>query len=134
MKIKMGFVTNSSSTSFIAWGMQYETSELKELFGELLYEKAKESGECEYNTLEKFLDNYNDIEYEVQNLCEKVGLDCRSWYDADMTYIGISPFNMKSNQTLDEYKIGIIEKFNKLGITDIDKDSLIQIEECWYNG
>jgi len=133
MKIKMGFVTNSSSTSFIAWGMQYETFELKELFGELLYEKEKESGECEYNTLEEFLDNC-DIEDDIYYLCKKVGLDCRSWYDADMTYIGISPFDMKNNQTLDEYKIDIAEKFNKLGITDIDKDSLIQIEECWYNG
>jgi len=129
MKIKRGFVTNSSSTSFVAWGVSYSESELKNLISGFLYEKVND----EYENVQNYLES-TEFTDEVYDLCNKIDLNFSHNYDSDILYIGVSPFNMKDEQTLEDFLEDIVEKFKKLGLKDVESDDLKQIEESWYDG
>ena len=59
-----------------------------------------------------------------------VGLELKSLpYESDVM-IGVSPFNMKDDQTLAQFKQEICDKFKYVGI-EIKPEELGQIEEAW---
>ena len=134
MKIKMDFVTNSSSTSFVAWGITIESSELKEKYGEKIFKRHHLILEPElYNRdLNEFING--DFDYEVLDMIEKdTGLHARWMYDYDEMMIGMSPFKMKDDETLEAFKQRIVEAFHTAGLDDIKVEELGEIEECWMD-
>jgi hypothetical protein len=153
MKKKMDFVTNSSSTSFIAWGITMDLETLKEKYGKGLFklyqarqdkkkhEKAMKQGamftvpssvapEKEEEDYLKFLED--DFTWSIEGVIEDSGLNCRSMPYEDELMIGRCPFSIKPDQTLTEFKQDICNSFKQCGI-DMTPDQLGQIEECWMD-
>lgn len=156
MKKKMDFITNSSSTSFIAWGVNMEIDDLKKSYGRKLFrlikieenknkhKKALSQGsfitiptkieedstkaESEY---QEFLDD-PDIVWSIENLFENAGLMVRQMPYEDSIMIGKCPFSMKPDETLNEYKQDICDRFKKCGM-NITPENLYSIEECWMD-
>ena len=154
MKYKMDFVTNSSSTSFIAWGVTINVETLKEKHGKKLFEvykqkenedkhkKAMKQGafmvvasEDSKETLDsdytKFIEE-EDFVWSIEGVFSEVGLDVRGMPYEDELMIGKCPFSIGEDQTLKEFKTEISDKFKQLGMK-VESDDLGQIEECWMD-
>jgi len=133
MKTKMDFVTNSSSTSFVAWGISMERSELSEKYGEAIYKYLKTNGDdrikkdLETISFEEFC--YDIYEYVWDGIA---GLDTAARWEDDIM-IGGSPDDMKSDQTKNEFKQEICENFAKIGI-EMTPETLEWIQEGWMDG
>lgn len=136
MKIKMGFVTNSSSTSFCAWAITVDScfDNLPESVKKMIYSEYAgyiiKYGDGSMSSYEEFLENPEDHEWVYHSIdaFEKVNLTCVS-RDCDL-YIGISPDEMDENKTIVESKNKTIQKLRDLGF---DVDKLVYMLESWYD-
>lgn len=97
MKIKIDFVTNSSSTNFIVWGIETSVSTL------LKYFKNVDKSDLNFR---------NDI---IKHF-SKYGLDIGMTSDSEVVYIGNSPFDMGENETLKSFKEGIVKRIGESGL------------------
>lgn len=111
MKIRQGFVSNSSSTSFCIYGLALDNEKARKLF------KLKED-EKVYNKLEETVSKVKDLEYHC-------GQDC--YYH----YIGRSWSNIKDEETGKQFKEDIQQKLKQIFNEDF---KLSTYEEAWYNG
>jgi hypothetical protein len=125
MKVKLDFVTNSSSTSVVMWGTYLDGSQIQE--NETLIAKIKELAGKE--------DITEDIEeeglvYMIDDVLSGFGLDTHGDYDGSGIYIGKSPFSMKEDETLKQFKENIESKLKELGINN----KIESIVESWMDG
>jgi hypothetical protein len=107
MKIRFGFVSNSSSTSFTIYGASFEPEELKDLLKEI----GKEGTEID-EVLHGTQLQYNVGEY-------------------DTVYVGRSWDSIKDDETGKQFKDSIERDLKDLFKKDI---SCGTHEEGWYNG
>lgn len=108
MKMRLGFVSNSSSTSFCICGYNVERDE---------YEK--------FESIEK-PSNYKELIGNIE-------IEDYSNSDCDAYYIGVDIGDMKEDETLAEFKARVKKAFDtlyaelNLGMPNIMTDG-------WYNG
>ena len=108
MKARKGFVSNSSTSSFILIGISLDEDEYKEKF------KVEDTWDLE----EKLAD----------------GLTTGTGEENDYVAIGIDPCVMKDDQTLGDFKGIILELLHKSGLTDVKIEDLGWHEDSYYNG
>jgi hypothetical protein len=110
MKIRYGFVSNSSTTSFCIYGVSLERSKLKEV--------AKKN-------------NVDTKDYDfAETLFNKHKLYCVADPDEDNVYVGKELSTMKDYETFGFFKKSIEQQLKQLGIDD----TCSVIQESWYNG
>jgi hypothetical protein len=123
MKKRLGFVSNSSSSSFVVWGIQLDTCEdkLKEKCTEQLFKRL-------YDEQEEYIKE--DLVEELYDWTEDDGLvanDDESGY----IQIGLYAEKMKDDETLKQYKEKVLQKLIEKGIKAKYED-IHWIEEVSY--
>jgi len=114
MKIRNGFVSNSSSSSFLIYGICMSANDLESF--EKMAEKMEEDGE------------YVDIEEILNN-----ELTAYSPYD-DNYYIGLSPDKCRDDQTMGDFKKSIEDTLVKHFGERIRQWKMDFFSEAWYDG
>jgi hypothetical protein len=123
MKVKVDFVTNSSSTSFVVMGASIYLDKIPDEYMDTI---AKEHNldketmmEDPYETIENFLRG-SDLSYSFGS----------SYDDKDSVMVGICYTQMQDDETLANFKrrikLQILEKF---GVAT----QVGHIEECWMD-
>lgn len=112
MKIRSGFVSNSSSSSFCIYGAEIDF-DIEEAAEKLGIEFDKDDFD-EYVTLEE--------------ISSKLGLEIFTPYES--YYLGRSWSSIEDNETGKDFKNSVKEAFDKLGLKEIELDTL---EEAWFD-
>jgi hypothetical protein len=103
MKIRTGFVSNSSSSSFVAWGVHLDYDEMTALL----------DLDVDIDADEDFDDYYGT----VWGFAERLDLDCDIGEDENDVYIGKFWNRIKDNETGAQFKQSVKEKLESVGIT-----------------
>lgn len=97
MKIRHGFVSNSSSTSFCIYGIKIETDE-----------------------------DISDLNDRLDELLTGTILEKEINWDSDAMWVGVSLSEMQDNETLKQFKTKVekaLEKIKLEGVLDIYEES-----------
>jgi hypothetical protein len=119
MKIRNGFVSNSSSSSFLIFGKSFDSVEDLNLT-----EEQKEEFEIDldsYSLMEKIIpwNKKLNIEWHIMD------------YD-DIIYIGQSWDQVRDDETGLQFKERTVKEINDLLGTDFTVENLQTIQESWY--
>ena len=118
IKIRAGFVSNSSSSSFLLYGVELEPSEK--------FRELEEENE--------------DYAYDLEEKIEKLGLDFETMGEADYVWLGLSWSSVRDDETGKEFKQRVeesIKKFlaeNKELFEDTEKVEFDTHQEAWRDG
>ena len=131
MKIRSGFVSNSSSSSFILYGASMDN----ETFKEYVLEKIKAAGKISPEEIDGLEEDDNIFEFvEIFEDMEDSGslsVETGSGYD-DTVYIGKDPRNFEEDLTGAQNKKAIQDEFKKIFPSYQGKFGYF--DECWRDG
>ena len=116
MKIKLDYVTNSSSTSVVIWGLEGEQSFIKE------FDEINIGITLDY-------DEKDDIVYKLHEKAKEIGVDFEYSHECEWAYIGLSPEKMNEDETLREFKIRAAKAVSEFLGEDVTPQKLKFIAE-----
>jgi hypothetical protein len=115
-KVRAGFDSNSSSSSFLIYGTHIERGEVQELFEKLFPEEKIDDDEDE-----------DDVYEMIEKISEKVGIDYTSGYED--YYLGESWDSIGDDETGKQFKERIEKKIKEI----IPDATVTTHEEAWYD-
>ena len=131
MKIRVGFVSNSSTSSFCIYGVYFNSGELTRIIT-TPYIKAKilltsiNKDETDSNKIK----NYDLIE-EILNTFPEIDLEYYCPEGSDGVYVGRDWTSIQDEQTAGEFKKSIRETIKKFAKVDDDRfTSYQEVIEC----
>ncbi len=128
MKVKLGFVTNSSSTSYCMWCVYQTIDSFPEKLKKLVYNEYITLYDNKKLLYDEFLIDLEDhpsrYRGAIINVLHKFGLGYAIEFDE--CYIGEHLENIEEDDTLREFKNKIIEKLKQI---DIDRGLKFMIFE-----
>mgnify|MGYP000385528695 CR=1 FL=1 len=117
MKVRNGFVSNSSSSSFMIYGTAFPT------------ELVNENGED------------IDVMEELESIEDEINLDVHIMGIEDLVYLGKCPSKVPDDMKMGDWKEQVRNEIYKvaerLGIKEemeIMKETITWHEECWFDG
>ena len=161
MKFKSDHITNSSSSSFIAWGVSLDKIKFPdEMSLEIFETHLRETREIVKRGITRYLNDYIKIVSEMESFKTddikinyvnkyidfdtKMRIACKgeekpfSWESGEYCEgIGISPDTLVNDYpetTFGEVKTFVANKFNTILRTSISPSDITFFEESWYDG
>ena len=119
MKIRKGFVSNSSTSSFLIYGLYLEDEEINKYFGIKSTVDRDEDDEDTYEAVEK--------------LAEELNMEMHYPEGYDGYYIGRTLQECGDDQTMGDFKKKIRKEFNNKSKEKIPEDRFNYYEEAYYS-
>jgi len=135
MKIRNGFVSNSSSSSFCIYGMSIDDVDMKQVMERCAklfpkaakYKKEMEEDQAELGEQDTVDISKSEFFYSIESELGKMGLEFHSIND-EAFYIGRSWADIGNKQTGEKFKKEVAEQIKKV----IGKATCCTYEEAWY--
>lgn len=113
MKIRAGFVSNSSSSSFCVYGAEMDLAKFKKLINKLKINFEIEKG-LDLATLlenkEEEYDVFNLLDCAEKKFMKLLGLTVRACWEDETIYIGRKYDTLKDDETGEQFKNSVKEK------------------------
>jgi len=134
MKIRTGFVSNSSSSSFLIYGTEISRYDLIKLLIENYKEQIINKYKDEDFSFENFDGDFNEIinSYGLNEIADniKIPLFYRYDYDSERVFFGRSLTEMADDETFGEFKSEIKEKLKSMFGENMEPSIIKEVYYC----
>jgi hypothetical protein len=133
MKIRVGFVSNSSSSSFLMYGVCLESSELREFFSNNIKKNPDSLPEYARKLLEGIEIDEDSASEIAETVADMLGKDYNynAGPEGENFYFGRSWCSVKDDETGKQFKSSIEKDLKKFFGKDIKVSTH---QEAWFDG